>query len=778
MTADKINHVIFESDTDEKAFLETAKFYRHGSEFDEARVSLLNVLYRAARGDVDMRDYSSVLNPRGVDNKKFQRWPAKIRNYNIITPILNLLMGEFITGGTDVVTVATDNDSVNRFDESRKKAVIAAVSQMYVNELNASGAKTGMPSKDVGSLEDIYTNHHITYKDVKAIEAAGVIDFLKNRFMDKVLLICFYDWLVSGSAFTFKLGVNNDVVYYPIDPRNIRVYGHNFEGNVEDAEAASIRLRLTLSEIQSMFNLSKKDLQDRYDDIRGTDLMFNAAIDDIENTTDLDQEQGINNTNLRTVYFETWRGKREIGILKYYNHVLDEIMEMEVTRDYEFSPELGDISIDWQLKDNICFAFSDEEDNMLSYGFVNPQRSDINSNSDGKLPVNGAYYGFRNTKPMSVVATGLDYQILHNIIGFRLEFITAVHKGPYVAMPKSFFNENVKDGWTLDKVMYYTDVTRIFLYDDSDPAAVQKIAGIKTLDVQLGTYVTDLLGLMQRFKDMYWDEIGMNRQRYGDSYASDGKSVTEQASFRSAVLTVHLFHRYDQFMEAEYTGVVDIAANVWPKGKRAAYNTSDNTRAFIIVKDPTETLADIGVFVKRSADEKSKVAKAQELLLTLAQNPGSGDGIISALDARSVAQIKEIIAKAVEAERAYNMQLEQIKADGQKDAAAKQLEAAQIMSADKRYVADKQYQAMIDAKMIDKGMSVTDLFNDTINKINEMVEGGTLRENDNNKLRDLVNGLEAAQQKANNDRMKLEASMAKSADAVKIAETNRNRYDK
>ena len=51
-------------------------------------------LYKIADGLFDETDYKYVENPFNTKNKKYQKYPAKLRNYDIIGPIIDRLMGE------------------------------------------------------------------------------------------------------------------------------------------------------------------------------------------------------------------------------------------------------------------------------------------------------------------------------------------------------------------------------------------------------------------------------------------------------------------------------------------------------------------------------------------------------------------------------------------------------------------------------------------------------------------------------------------------------------
>lgn len=54
----------------------------------------VDILYRAANGEMDESDYLYVTNPYNSDKDKHKRFPSRLRNFDIISTDVMLLMGE------------------------------------------------------------------------------------------------------------------------------------------------------------------------------------------------------------------------------------------------------------------------------------------------------------------------------------------------------------------------------------------------------------------------------------------------------------------------------------------------------------------------------------------------------------------------------------------------------------------------------------------------------------------------------------------------------------
>jgi len=74
------------------------------------RRSYLKTLYDYYNGMVDEEDYNYVLKPYGKTRKNF---PSKLRNYNIIKPTVDLLLGEKSKRPLEYTVTVQNQDSVS-----------------------------------------------------------------------------------------------------------------------------------------------------------------------------------------------------------------------------------------------------------------------------------------------------------------------------------------------------------------------------------------------------------------------------------------------------------------------------------------------------------------------------------------------------------------------------------------------------------------------------------------------------------------------------------------
>ena len=89
-------------------------------------------LYDYYNGVVDEADYRHVLKPYGKNRTNF---PSQMRNYPIIKPIIDLLLGEKSKRPLNFTVVVKNADSISIKEEQRKEVIYKGLEQMFVNQL-------------------------------------------------------------------------------------------------------------------------------------------------------------------------------------------------------------------------------------------------------------------------------------------------------------------------------------------------------------------------------------------------------------------------------------------------------------------------------------------------------------------------------------------------------------------------------------------------------------------------------------------------------------------
>jgi hypothetical protein len=629
-----------------------------------------SALYRAASGKLDKEAYKYVLNPYNSTDENLQNYPAMMRNMDIITPIINLYMGEMADKPTGDEVIVNNADVLSKYKEGLNQQMMALASQDFINQLNASGQNTGIPSQELPDFKKFAEEYKENWNDQRAIFGQEALDYIKyNCDLKDKIQDAFYDWLVTGHCYSFKEPRDKDVHYEIIPPYELW-HGISSTNFIEDANFAVRRFRRTPNAIVDMFRHYLKP-----DDITWLETLSTSVI----TTTDIGVLPNVDNTldtrvpgfydkglNLIDIFHATWKSFKEVAILTYTDELGQE-QEMEVNPNYILNEEQGDIKLTKEYISEVWEGYRIDKHLYLKIQPISAQRNELNNSSKCKLPYNGRVGYNKHTATSSIVRQLLNYQALYNIYHYRGELTLARSKDKIMTMPIGL----IPKGWSPEKALWFAETTGIMWFDETAPNAAAVLSAIKGVDLSLGNYVQQMRELLKDIKDEAWDSVGMNRQRYGDSKASDGKGVTDQAIMRSSTITRELFRRFEKFIETDKQGLLDISKVAWVDGKKSMYVTSDGRKKFFEVNSVDHLESDYGVFYKDSSEEQGKLQEAKGVARMMAQKGGVGASLIfETIDANNFSQLKKYARKfediqqeQAKAEQDANRQNEQVLQD-------------------------------------------------------------------------------------------------------------------
>lgn len=741
-------------------------------------------LYRAASGHLDLKEYKHVLNPYNSADENMTKYPASMRNMDIISPIVNSHLGQRANLPFNHTVICVNPDSPNKNKEAQDNDFMRALAQHYVNELNSNGHDTGVPTQEVPPYQKILDKYStIDNVDKRALFGQEALDYIKYdlNLKDKYQE-AFYDWIVTGRTFTFK-DIYSDDLYHEIVPCLELSHGTTRTGFIEDAEWVVRRSRYNMSNILTRWHksLKGKQLDSLEEKFRGglstTDTTFNSVIPNIDKASNSSYNSNTTRGDLLEVCHVQWMGFIQVGVLKYKDE-LGQIQEAEVNEDYELSLENGDIEIEWDYISHVYEGYKIDNDTFLDCRPVQVQRNMLSNSSQVKLSYNGRVgYNERGTIN-SIVKQLVPYQSLYNIYHFRRDLILARNKDKIMLMPIGLIPDEFGaevNGMT--KFLHFIETTGLAFFDEQKEGAMNVLNALKAIDVSLGQYVIGMTELIRSIKEEAWDAVGMNRQIYGQVNSSDGKGVNEQAILQGATITRELNRRFEKFVETDLQGLIDYSKLAWINGKKGAYINSEGRKAFLEVDPAGHLDTDYGVFAIDAIDEEKKLSQGKDYAFGWAQKTSnSATTVLEVLDSNNMSKLKMKVSQAEQIEKEYQDSVRQQEAQN-----------AQGIEEMKGQQEDKKLQNNIDVAIIQtKGAANVA----TINGINKEDssssedESGEAYDSYIDKLRKQSEANQKAGQSIYNNisniRLK-EADLAlkkeKMANDMKIARQNKNKYD-
>lgn len=773
-------------------YKENAKWIRERSNFySDDRWEMVK-LYQAAMGILDPKEYKYVLNPYNTPEQNMRKYPAQIRNYDIITPIVALYVGEKAERPFNHQVISVNSEAPNDFTEGLNQAVEAAMAQQIVNNLNQNGIQTGVDSQQVPEIPQVVEKYKESYRDKRAKFGQEALDYLKydlnlkDKYQEAI-----YDWVTVGRTYSYKDVYKNDVIHEIVPPLEIW-HGTSQTGFVEDANWAMRKTRYNLSDCIDRFHeqLSKKneDGQSLIDILEtkfrnGNDVVsttFNQTPNVDKISTSASTSSFLDNDGLIDVFHCVWKSFRKFGILTYKDEFGIE-QELEVNEDYKKDTSKGDISLEWFWESEGHETYIIGEDIFLYMRPFQVQRNQLSNHSEIKLPYNGRLGYSERNRLQSVVKQLIPYQVLYNIYHYRSELTLARNKDKLMLMPKGL----LPDGWDTDKFLYFAEATGIAFFDETKPNAASVLNAIRGIDMGLGNYVSQMRELLAGIKAEAWDSIGMNRQKFGDIKASDGKGNTDQAVLRSSIITAEMFRRFQRFEESDSQGLLDYSKFAWIKGKKGMYITSNGQKAILDVDSEQHLESDYGVFAVDSAEEAAKLQQAKQYAFGWAQKGATpASTVLEVLASNNMSQLQEFVKKAEQIEKDYQAQIQQSEQQNAQAIEDKLTARQDSINQTDITVAQIQSNTAIQVKNIgaqnelekiaakpeegeSEDLGIDKAYNDYLAKV---AEGDRKRQELGMKQAADIGKQRLGEQKIAVDREKIKS-------AEKIAKTNKNKYD-
>lgn len=775
-----------------------AEYFSGQAGYNFQHILEIQNLYKIADGFLDSEAYKYIENPFNTEDVRYQKYPARLRNYDIIRPIVDRLLGEREETPINQIVVGTNENSVNEIKEGIKDVVDSKIKEMF--SARVSNAET---NGEQFNIEEIETDVLLNYNQKKTKHARIILERIKrSQNLSDKLQKAFYDYLVCGRPVSYKCVNHDDVIYEILHPENVIGIGWDDSNPyLEDCTGAVCyrywspntiidrwREKLTNDQIDYLMSLGNTSIP-----LGGNHLGLSNGIDRTKgwNVSNNGIDYFIPYNGSVTVEHIVWKTLAKRGILHYNSDFGEE--KMEVDEDYELEIEKGDIKIEWKwenewwevyrLVDNFERSNNDGTVNTegrleyLYWGAGEVQRNELNNTSVCKLPYNQVKRGYSyGDVVQSVVKDGIPYQILYNILHYRFELTLARNKDKIMLFPLGLI-PNTK-GWSVDKWMHQLHAFSIAFFNEQSERAQAAIQAIKEIDMSLGKYMADMWGLMASIKNEWWERIGFNRQRYGEQLASDGKATTQNAVYRSTVSTKNLAAQFERWLEKEFNGLVDYGKYAFAKGKQGLFVNSYGQIAMMDV-DPIQFMdTEYNVFVVNSFEERENIELIKQIILQpLAQNGTDTKSLIDIAASKTTEEIKELAKKADSIQKKFELQKQQQVSDIQKYVADKGMEQEQLKSDTNIEVAKIRAEAQIEAALI-----TSDSFNAQLGD----TDGDNIDESDEivNRHFDRVMKINKGQMDMekfkNNQRSndaKLEMDKRKMESQERIAIINKNKYD-
>jgi|TARA_R110002126_G_scaffold106081_1_gene240784 hypothetical protein len=650
------------------------------------RRSKLQQLYDYYNGHVEEEDYKYVTKPYGKSRSNF---PSKIRNYPIIKPIIDLLLGEKSKRPLNYSVVVKNADTVSTKEQQKQAMLMQVMQQKFINRLNEQGMQTGMASEEVQMPKHVAELFEKSYVDARAILGQQALNYImqEQEMYDKFQKAWFH-FLVSGECYTHRGVRHNEPFYEVLNPVDIDYDKDPDCEFVEDGDWALVRKFSHASTIVDMYREELTDGQiDRLE--RPEQFSNDSHLSSGYSQHNVEQYR----SRLIEVNIVYWKSMKRIGFLSFINPDTGQKEEEIVPSNFKMPEELKDleaeISFEWVTE--VWQGTKIADDIFVEIQPVENQRFTLDNPSNGKLPINGRKYSETNSENISLVGLGVPYQINYNIYKYRLEVAIAKSKD----IIAQFDINMIPKKWDMDKFMYYVDATGIAWVDYNKEGMTMNPQHQAVMDMSIKTieqYVVLLESIIQE-----WERIsGVNRQRQGTIGTYAGKGTSQQAIVQSSHITEDLFRKFSRLEQRDIQAVLDYSKDAWNGSKSSMYYMPDGTAEFFSIDGTDYSESNYGIFASNAGADLEKKMKVEQLAQAMIQNGTPASVVAEAMDQDSFTAIKDKI-KAAEKQ---SQELEQAQQQAQMEMQQKQLQAQNEQKAMEMENSDKNRQTQIEVALI------------------------------------------------------------------------------
>ena len=750
-------------------------------------------------GNIPDEFYKKTLNPYNAENEKYKRFPATMRNYDIMSDVIRRYVSEYFKGIHEFIVGANNSEIVLKKNIKLKEEIGIMAQQAFKQEFEKRWAEMQQQAQQQGTPveqlnpqeampdpEQFLKDFEDNYIDDESKQGQDLLDYIRSITEDTLIyLSAFFNYCSLGECYTYS-----DIRGNTIHKENIPVLEAypipNSNFFIEDHDMFAHRMLMSYNQIIDMFDevLSKEDREflDRYYSTTNasnthTQFLYSqyfeafpAACEKFgEKERELFRNESVqiaaDNNNLFEVWHVVWRGEARQGILTYVNEMGFTTTRV-VEEDYQLNPEAGDINIDWAYEPQVYEGY---RIGTRWTGVYPIKARPIAYQRNGKLPYNGIMEVLPMFGKFSIIELITPFQIMRNIISYHREMVIAKNKMLILLLPESLIAGDEEDK------IYKMAADGTLVVNDEEDNTGQKMAQVRLLNANLGDYINQLSQLIEQIKMDARELVDMNMQRYGEIAQSAGSTTTQEAIARSSMGSVIIVATFDEMRKHDYQRDLDFAKLAYIDGLQTTFFDDKHNRRYLSLDVNSYIMSEYGILVKNEQKELDKINQLRQWAFSAAQN-GDLDMAIAAITGENVTQIKATVEKFMELKRKHETDMQQAEQMLKQEELQNKLAEIQAKGEEDRKTQELKYQYELQMKYLDVDMSL-------------LAPGEESAARDRLSQLSEENKTRISNEKLSLEREKLQANIySKAADRQvkredieskeRIAKINKNKYDK
>ena len=619
-------------------------------------------------GKIDVRDMKLILNPGGLE-KFFV--PDAIQHYPIITPRVNVLVGEEKRRKFDWSVQIINPDTLSKIKEDKKKLVDAKLMEMLQSDVSDDELE-----KELMKYGD-YIN--FDYQDMREKRANLLMrHYIAKLDMKIAFQQGFKDALIQGEeVYMFDI-VNGEVSFEKLNPQKVHTLRGGYSSKIEDSDVIILddfwapgRIQDTYYNDLNDIDVKKLDeggwdsgtqnldgMSEAVDDEAGLRLLQRESVDAYVESTGIFDSAGSEGRDTYTDSYGNvrvlrmfWRSMKKVISVTYFDELGKKQTKFR-SEDYVLDVAKGEVGKTLWIP-QWWKGVKIGKDTYLQIKPKEIQYNKMDQPSFNSCGIVGQVYNSGDEEVVTMVDRAKPFQYLYDISWYRVNEALSKYLGSIVELDLA----KVPTGWSVTKWLYFARKSGISVVDSFKEGqkgmAKGKLAGAvgnttgRVLEQRVGDFIQTHIDMME-FAKAQMDEItGVSRQRLGQVENRETVGGVERAVSQSNHITEELFTLHDFCKKRCFQMLIE-TAKIALKGKttRFAYIGDDMTRQLAEIDGDEFAEEEYGLMVSNEDSINEMQQKLDGMVQMGLQNQMlSFSTAIKIYNSPSVREIQRLIEK-------------------------------------------------------------------------------------------------------------------------------------
>lgn len=683
--------------------------------------------YDLFNGRFNKADLEYVCNPLGLPENEF---PATLQHYDVISPSLNLLIGEETKRGDNCIVVSESTNDINRKQQLLKDKIVTALQDKLMGEIDPKSIDPNNPPKTPEQIIK-YEKHNIS--DLIESQANKILKYLRKSLNTKeIFKRGWKDALVAGEEIYWTGITNSEVNLRRCNPLNVTVI---LDGDTEYIDDALAVVEVRMLAPASIIDEFGEDLTpEQVEKIEAISKRFTSGYNLVNNspTFTLDKSAGVVDTGLsnfstinttagsfnseliRVVRVE-WKSFKKLFHLTYLDEdgleieqIVDESFDIKIFKEVNPTASVEEFWINeaWEgvkIGDSIYVNVQPKEN----------QRRRMDNPYYCKLGYVGVIYNATNSVSVSLIDRIKPYQYLYNIISYRLELAFASDQGRVFLMDLAQIPRS--EGMDIERWMYYLKAMKIAFINSFEEGKKGVTTGklsnfnqFQSIDLSLANQISQYIQTLDYIKNQVAFISGVSPQRLGTISTNELVGNVERSVTQSALITEYLFDSHDEVKRRVYISLIECAKMAYREGKKVQYVLDDMGIELLNISEFELDNSEFNVFMSNNTKDQAVVQTLKQLSQVAIQSDKADlSTIIDTLINDNPRDIVRLLQRNEEAKYGREAQAQQAQQQMQQEQSQLELQKFQAQMNMEQYKVDSSNETKIQVAEINAMRSMT-----------------------------------------------------------------------